>query len=201
MHGNNSSFAEIIESTLEQCTAQTWRWDDIPLLGTLMIIHDPEYVLFGLVHAIHVGASDTTRVPYTYQKTPEELARDQPHIFAFLKTQFACLILGYMCKHDICAPILYTLAPKPARLHAFVQVADNTLQTDFFSTMTYMQLLFGAHQGTTCMDELLLAIVQRNNISAIFLRKFMQTYITLVGNDYRRVRLFAQRLHHVAKGI
>jgi hypothetical protein len=195
MCGTNKNFAEIIESSLEQCTAQTWYWDTIPLFGSLMAIQDPEHLLFGIVHHIQTGSTDTSRVPFTYQKTMEELLRDQPQIFAFFKTTFSCLIVGYLHKGSI----IYTLAPQPARIHTFVKQADEALAHQFFAAVDYLYCLFGVHNKDISNDELLLALLARNYPDAPYtlLRHVIHTYASLVGNDYRRIRLFAQRMRGI----
>jgi hypothetical protein len=192
MSGANKSFAEIVESSLEQCTAQSWQWDTIPAFGSLVTIQNPDHLLLGVVHTISIGSSDAGRTPFTYQKTPEELLRDQPHIFAFLKTTFSCLIVGYVQGEET----IYTLAPRPAHIHAFVQLAAPETVVQFFATASYVHCLFGVHGSIALMDELLLALLKQyqTTLSRDALHACLQAYMLLVGNDYRRMRLFAHRV-------
>src|SRR6478609_5317855 len=95
MKMNNNAFAEVIESSLQGFTAQCWQWDNSPTFGSMVTIAGKKRTLFGLVHQMHTGSTDPVRYPFAYQKTEEELLREQPQIFAFLKTSFMCLIIGY----------------------------------------------------------------------------------------------------------
>jgi hypothetical protein len=190
----NTSFAEVIESSLELCKVQTWQWDNAPCFGSLVTIQEADQLLFGVVYTIQTASSDPSRTPFIYQKTHEELMRDQPQIFMFLKTTFSCLILGSLEKNSIS----YTIASKPARIHAFVQHADSELAEHFFSNIAYLDCLFGIHGSIPLMDELLLALIQhQKNLPRARLHTFMQTYMIRIGSDYRRARIFARRLSQI----
>jgi len=194
MNSTNSSFAEVVESSLEQFTAQTWQWDKAPSFGMLVTAHDENQHLFGIVYAIKTGSSDPSRAPFAYQKTPAELKQDQPHIFVFLKTTFSCLVVGSL-ENGV---VSYTLAVKPVQIHTFVQPASTECSHLFFSSTAYLHLLFGVHQGTTHTDELLLALIKHQSLASDqALEAIMKTYVSLTGSDYRRIRLFARRVNQI----
>jgi hypothetical protein len=190
----NKSFAEIIESSLEQFVAQTWQWNNSPSFGSLMTVQEADQLLFGIVYKIQTGSSDPSRTPFTYQKTHEELLREQPHIFEFLKTTFTCFVLGSLEKDRIS----YTLAPKPAHIHTFVQHAQPEMAERFFASTAYLDCLFGMHGNTPLTDELLLALIkQQKNLSQERLHALMRTYMIRIGNDYRRAKIFTRRVSQV----
>ena len=82
----NAPFAEVVESSREQFTAQCWTYKAMPPYGSLVEVREKEETTLGLVTGIETGSLDPLRTPVTYQKTEEELQQQQPQIFAFLKT-------------------------------------------------------------------------------------------------------------------
>lgn len=190
---HKTAFSEVIESNLHSFLAQSWQWNTFPAFGSLVAIQEKKWTLFGIVHQVQTGSMDPVRYPFPYQKTQEELLKEQPQIFEFLKTTFSCVIVGFADK----GKISYQLPPEPAHIHAFVSQADADASKQFFFQNNYLHLLFAAPQITN-LDELLLAIIrQQANLGILKkdkLSTFMHTYSLLTGNDYRRMKLFLQRV-------
>jgi len=193
---NNNHFAEIIESSLINWLAQSWQWDFFPPFGSLVMVESKNWIIFGIVHQVQTGSMDPVRYPFPYQKTEEELLREQPQIFEFLKTTFSCLMVGYLEK----GTISYLLAPEPPKIHSFVKLTPINLSKKFFANEKYLHLLFGLGHQVFNLDELMLVLLKQQQILGILtpdkLNKFMNTYSLLTGNDYRRVKLFLQRVEH-----
>lgn len=197
---NRPYFAEIIESSLQSWRAQSWEWDTFPPFGSLVAIQKRDQTLFGIVHQIETGSMDSGRFPFPYQKTEEELLREQPQIFEFLRTSFVCLTVGYQ---DNSGPIRYQLAPQPPKIHAFVRSVTPEEQTLFFAQQNYLHLLFNFSDQILNLDELLLALLKQQSDHKIFsderLHEFIDTFSLLTGNDYRRLKIFLQRAEPVIK--
>jgi len=191
-------FAEVIESSLYGFLAQSWDANTLPLFGSLMAIRTPERLLFGVVHQIQTGSMDPGRHPFAYQKTHEELRKEQPQIFEFLKTTFACLIIGH--KNNM-GKISYLLAPEPAKIHTFVYPLSLEINKQFFMRTQYMHALFGLANQVFNLDELLLAMLTHQASLGILSQEqlidFTTTFSLLTGNDYRRLKLFLQRLEPI----
>ena len=189
----NKYFAEIIESSITNWLAQSWSWDTFPSFGSFLAIEAPKRTIFGIVYQIQTGSMDPIRYPFPYKKTEEELLKEQPQIFEFLKTTFSCITIGYQEK----GKINYLVSPEPPKIHAFVY--QPTLETHkiFFSNMRYLHLLFMHSASIFNLDELILAILKSHAQYAFLtpekLLSFMETYSLLIGNDYRRIKLFLQR--------
>jgi len=191
------SFAEVIESSLHTWLAQTWQWDYFPLFGSLVSVNQGNRVLIGLVHSVQTGSIEANRHPFAYQKTEEELYREQPQIFEFLKTTFSTIILGYQENNTD----FYMLAPEPVKIHAFVQNTPDNIHKRFLNNSDYLHVLFGLSRHIDNFDELLLAFL-KNNIriiapTDISLKDFFATYSLLIGNDYRRLKMFLHRAQHI----
>lgn len=194
---NTTAFAEVIESSLSGWLAQSWRWDHFPPFGSLISTYQNNRTLIGLVHQVKTGSMDSARYPFAYQKTEEELLREQPQIFEFLKTTFSAICLGYQENNTL----FYSLAPEPVKIHSFVQHVSTPLCQQFFENADYLHLLFGFVHHVDNLDELLLALLATmSRLSLLTYKKwenFMNTYALLTGNDYRRTRLFLQRARHI----
>ncbi|CDK30661.1 HAS barrel domain [Candidatus Babela massiliensis] len=192
-------FAEIIESSLNIWKAQAWQWDEAPSFGSLVTVKTLERTIFGLVSNIEICSADAYRVVTAYKKTEEELKKEQPQIFEFLKTTFSCITIGYQ-ENDI---LLYQLAPEPPKMHAFVFPAKYQEMVDFFSNEQYLQLLFNFSSHLFSLDELLLSILKQLSDKDILtkdnLEKFIETFSLLTANDYRRLKLFLKRTKSILK--
>ncbi len=189
--------AEIIESSLTTWTAQAWQWKQYPPFGSLVVAHTETKKIMGIVYAIATGAQDAHRTPYAYQKTEQELLAEQPHIFAFLKTAFSCATVGFTHQDTI----IHQLCPQPPTLHTFVRLATTDELIMFLRSSDFLHLLFSAQLNHT-IEELLLAFVQHTHtyqkISPACFNSFITTCIDtfyfLTNHDYRRLKLFLQRL-------
>ncbi|TET36283.1 hypothetical protein E3J61_00785 [Candidatus Dependentiae bacterium] len=190
----NKPFAEIIESSLHTWLAQSWQWNQPPHYGSLVAVQQEKRTLIGLVYEVGTGSMDPTRYPFAYQKTQEELLREQPQIFEFLKTTFSCLVLGYHHQDRM----RYITPSQPATIHSFVQPISDDLNRQFFAHDQYIHRIFGLGNKINNIDELLLALIGQQMENKLMnqekIMQFMDTYSLLTGNDYRRIKLFLQRV-------
>lgn len=191
---NNNAFAEVIESSLTGFLAQSWQWDQFPRFGSLVTVKTTSRTVIGIVHQIQTGSMDPMRYPFPYQKTEEELLHEQPQIFEFLKTTFSCLTVAYYEQ----GTMHYMLAPEPVKIHAFVSPASEEISKQFFYNNHYLHVLFGLSHQIFNLDELLLALIRHQaslgTIPTTRITHFMETFSLLTGNDYRRLKLFLQRV-------
>lgn len=193
----NKPFAEIVESSLDKWTGQCWSWDHFPAFGSMVAIHTPLRTTFGIVYQVQTGSLDPVRYPFTYQKTEEELRAEQPQIFEFLKTTFSCVALGYKEK----GRLYHLFTPEPPKIHAFVEPLSNELAHEFFQTQGYLNLLFSHSNTIQNIDELLLSLLKQQLslriVSQEHLDTFISQYSLLTGNDYRRLKIFLQRVEQM----
>lgn len=203
---NNSSeknatenFAEIIESCLDHFLAQSWEWNFFPNFGSLVQVETKELLVFGVVCQIQTGSMDPMRYPFPYKKTEEELLKEQPQIFEFLKTFFRVQIVGYLPKDS--KNICYILPTNPCKIHAFVKNTPQNISKDFFSKPDYLHLLFSFANQIPNLDELLVAIINNLSVQKLMDQKkldsFCQTFSLLTGNDYRRLKTFLKRVENI----
>lgn len=197
MSTQKTAFAEVIESSLHGWLAQSWQWNNFPSFGSMMMIETKKRTLFGIVHQVQTGSMEPVRYPFPYQKTEEELLREQPQIFEFLKTTFNCICIGYQEKGSM----YYLTAPEPAQIHAFVTPMPLDMCKQFFYKPTYLHMLFGQANQILNIDELLLALLKKQAELGILtegkVNNFINSFSLLTGNDYRRLKLFLQRASHI----
>lgn len=190
-------FAEVIQSSLEGWTAQSWQWNTFPEFGTLVAVETKQRILFGIVHHINTGSFEGNRHPFAYQKTEDELRAEQPQIFEFLQTTFSCLTLGFTEQETIS----YQWAPEPPKIHAFVSPLQTQDYKEFFSSDHYLPLIFSSSHLFN-IDELLLALLQTMSkqklLTKTMLASFIENFSLLIGNDYRRLKLFLKRAEKFA---
>lgn len=190
---NKQAFSEVIQSSLQTWTGQSWKWDTFPAFGSLTTIITPQRTWFGLVYQVNTGSTDPGRTPYAYKKTEQELLAEQPQIFEFLRTTFECLALGFM-EHD---RIFYQTPPEPPKIHAFIYKSSTQLSKQFFNSSNYLPLLFASEQVRN-KDELLLALLKEQKQLALLTEEKLYTIIEtislLTGNDYRRIKIFSSRI-------
>lgn len=195
---HENSFAEVIASNLDHFIAQCWRWDNFPEFGSLVHVTNETTTIIGCVTQVETGSIDPMRSPFPYQKTELELKAEQPQIFEFLKTTFTVQILG---SHENDQLITYTLPKKPCKIHSFVGNCTDEIKKNFFKKTSFLPILFSFSNQIQNIDELLLAMIQnllqKKLIDQDFFESLCDTYSLLIGNDYRRIKLFLQRIQNI----
>lgn len=194
----NSHFAEVIESSYTGFLAQSWQWDSVPRFGSLVTITQEAETLIAIVYQANTGSMEPGRYPFAYQKTEQELRDEQPQIFEFLKTTFSCLTLGYIQNDQ-----LYCMtAPQPPKIHSLVQRADTKIKHKVLIKPDYLSVLFGAANLVGNLDELLLALLAQQAeldlLQTSAIHEFMRSYALLANNEYRRIKLFLQRIQQLS---
>lgn len=189
---NNSPFSEVVESSLQSFTAQCWQWNQMPPFGSLVTVTQGQRTVFGIVYEVHTGSLDPNRVVQAYQKTEQELRMQQPQIFAFLRTTYAAVIVGYQSNDSI----TYQLALQPPSIHTFVSYATQAQQAQFFATPDYIYRLCHAPLVTN-LDELLLLLFKQQyqaGMSEKQLQSLFEALSLCWQHDYRRLKIFTRRV-------
>lgn len=188
------NLGEVVHSTISQFTTQAWHWDKYPEFGSVICLQSDDITIFGLVYYIKTGSSDAVRQAFAYQKTPDELQQEQPQIFAFLKTDFSAVPLGYKSSHKF----VYAMPPRPPKIHAFVRLANNIELAQLLAGTGVVHALFGQYTKIDYFEELLLAFLryleQNNMVSRSLLMQVTEQLSLATTNDYRRLKMFMDRV-------
>jgi hypothetical protein len=196
----NNFFGEVINAGLDFFEVQCWDWDKSPAFGSLVMVQGPDCLIIGCVSGVQTASSDPMRTPFAYKKTEEELKRDHPHIFEFLKTTVTVQVMGFISlssPHKQDYSVYYVLPASPPKIHAFVSMCTQDIFVLFFQKPHYLHLLFAFAHKINNLDEILLALlrqlVSHKVLTQEYLDDFCTTFSLLSGNDYRRLKLFLQR--------
>lgn len=194
---SNKPFAEVIESSLQRWLCQSWQWDIVPSFGSLIAIKDTKRTIIGVVHQVQTGSMDPVRYPFPYQKTEDELKKEQPQIFEFLKTTFTCLTVGYLEK----GKMIYQLTPEPPKIHAFAELLSTESAKQFLHHHHYLPLLCSMSNEVFNLDELLLALIKHQHelktLNADSINHFINSYTLMYGQDYRRIKVLLRRVQMI----
>lgn len=189
-------FAEILDSSISTWQAQSWQWNAIPEFGSLVTATSNKRTIFGIIYDINTGPIDPIRQPVAYQKTEEELLKEQPQIFEFLTTSFSCIAIGYLEDEKL----LYNLPPQPPKIHTFVQYATQAQYEQCFAHEHYLYLLFNSTLPIN-LQELLLAIIKhqlkRNVLTKKRLNACIESFFMLNKNNYLQTKIFLSRLQQL----
>jgi hypothetical protein len=189
-------FAEILESSICSWQAQSWQWDMIPEFGSLVTATSNGRTIFGIIYDIKTGPIDPIRQPVVYQKTEEELLKEQPQIFEFLSTSFSCVAIGYLEN----GKILYNLPPQPPKMHTFVDHATTQQYEQCFANEQFLHLLCNSTLPLN-LQELLLAIIKhqlnRKTLTKKRLNTFIESFFMLNKNNYLQTKMFVSRLQQL----
>lgn len=192
---NESSFAEVIESSLDKFVAQCWQWDNFPKFGSLVQVKNKNITILGCIANIQTESTDPLRYPFPYKKTEEELHKEQPQIFEFLKTTFNVKVLGYIEnqteKH-------YLLPLYPCKIHSFVNQCSSKFTNHFFSVPDFLYPLFSGGSPLANQDNLLLAILKQlakdNILTNKIIQNFCKTLSLLEESNYRKIKLLLKQI-------
>ncbi|KKP22476.1 MAG: HerA-ATP synthase, barrel domain protein [candidate division TM6 bacterium GW2011_GWF2_28_16] len=193
------AYAEIIESNLNSFIAQSWDYKICPNFASLVQTESNNKIIYGIITSIQTSTTDPMHYPFTYKKTQEELKIDNPEIFEFLKTIFTVNIIGY--KENNNNFIEYCTPPEPALIHSFIENCNPEITQEIFldKNNKFLNLLFLSEIQN--IDELLINILKnlKNNnlISQKYMHNFCNKYSLLTNNDYKRLKLFLNRITEI----
>ena len=195
-HCSNKPFGEVVESNLSNFIGQCWQWNQLPAFASLVEINSTNLKLFGCITQITTTSSDPTRKAYAYKKTEEQLLQEQPQIFEMLQSTFTVQIIAYQQLNN--SKTFYLTPPQPSKIHAFVQQASRESIANIFKTPRFLHTLFSSQSNISNLDELILGLLnqmqQQNLLSKDFFDSFYQIFALLNGNDYKKTKLFFERV-------
>ncbi len=196
-------FAEILDSSITTWQVQSWHWNAIPEFGSLVTATSNGRTIFGIIYDISTGPIDPIRQPVAYQKTEEELLKEQPQIFEFLTTSFSCIAIGYQSSFEKDSTdkkdkeIVYNLPPQPPKIHTFVCHATQEQYEECFANEHFLYLLFNSALPIN-LQELLLAIIKHQLNRKVLTKKrldaFIESFFMLNKNNYLQTKMFLSRL-------
>lgn len=185
-------------ASLSQWTTQAWQWDVYPEFGAVVCTENGATQIFGVVYHIKTGSDDPVRQTFAYQKSEVELRQEQPQIFEFLKTDFSAIPLCYLLDQRF----VYALPPRPPQNHAFVRLATASELSALLASSGAVHAIFSQYSKIDHFEELLLAFLryleQFSLVSRALLMQISEQLSLATTNDYRRLKMFMDRLGDIA---
>lgn len=195
---NKNSFAEILESNITHFTGQSWQWNTIPEFGSLVTATSNDRTIFAVIYTIKTAPIDPIRQPVAYQKTEEELLKEQPQIFEFLSTSFSCIAIAYFENNQL----FFNLPPQPPKMHTFINFATQEEYEQCFSTEQFLYLLYNSQEQIN-LEELLLAIIKHQLKNQVLTKqrfnRCIETFFILNKNNYAQTKTFLNRIQQLLK--
>lgn len=180
-----TSFAEVVEATVFCWKAVCWGWNALPDYASVVVVEQGDLQCFALVCAVETGSKEAGRVPFAYQKSFEELEKEQPQIFQLLQSSFELIPLGY--KQE--GKTFHILPPKPPLIHSFVRPAKVDELKLFFKEFGFLDLVFSSEAKN--VDELLVCfirfLIEQSLVDEQFLHGLFDKVSSSGGSDYRRL--------------
>jgi hypothetical protein len=200
MPEKTTSFAEVIESSLSTVSAICWDENNLPPFGSIVKISYAAVESYGIITNIITASADSSRTPYAFKQSLEELHRNQPQIFAFIQT--TCTIaLTWHSEHK--NTFLSSLpVPHPAPLHAWVACAPTQMSAQALTNSVLLEAIT-EKLDPALVDDCLIAIAtkaaQNNMITHDELIGFIEKYSQEINNDLRRAKRFLQHMERILK--
>jgi hypothetical protein len=187
-------FGEIVASSLTTWTVQCWQLDTYPAFGSLIFLEYDGKCSFGIVSSIQTHSKDSSRTPFAFGKTLQELKQEQPHIFQLLTSTLTCIPLSYS-ENNL---IIHEIPKRPAPIHTFAGACSTDLLKIFFENSSWMIPFFNLAQQNPLFDELLIALLrngyEHRALSQESLQEIIDIFSLLTHDDYRKLKIFLQRI-------
>jgi hypothetical protein len=189
--------AEVVASSTRSVEAEVYESAPPIAFGAWIEIDAPGGTrLFGLVSHVSIGSLDPSRRVRAYGLSPEELARERPHVPGLIVTTLHAQLLA----HAQGDQVRQTLPPFPAPIHHPVRLASEADVRRLGSPFDYLRTLaFSADPGVPT-DELLVAALRAQ--SAVYsvqrdkervLVDAAQTLSRLLRDDHERLGSILRR--------
>jgi hypothetical protein len=191
-----SKIAEVIEASSAEFTAQCYKLDQTPPLGSLVKTQGKLCGICGVVynietHGLELGRRVVARGENL--EAEEEVFKTNPQLSKLLSTDFKVLVIGYVQGKSL----YHYLPPKPASIHSFVYVCQPEENMAFTQSLDFLSLLVNARL-TISVDEVTAACLryasQAHPDPQSFLLKAGRELAYLLGADTARLNLLLKRL-------
>jgi hypothetical protein len=191
-----SKIAEVIEASSAEFTAQCYKLDQAPPLGSLVKTRDKVSEIYGVVynvvtHSIEPGRRVVARGENL--EAEEEIFKANPQLSRLLITDFAVLIVGHVDGKSW----HHHLPPKSASIHSFVYTCQLEEVRAFTQSLDFLSLLVNAKIPVS-VDEVTGACLryasQAHHDPQAFLVKAGKEMARMLSSDIQRLNSLLKRL-------
>jgi hypothetical protein len=188
--------AEVVEASSAEFTAQCYKLDQAPPLGSLVKTKDKHLEIYGIVYNVETHSLDPGRrvVPRgENMKSEEEIFQVNPQLVRLLSTDFKVLVVGHVRGKSL----YHYLPPKPASIHSFVYICRLEEVSAFTQSLDFLSLLVDVRLPVS-VDEVTAACLrytsQAHPDPRAFLVKAGKELASMLSSDARRLNSLLKRL-------
>jgi len=199
------AIGEVLSSRITSFTAEAWRFDSdeeeqafassMPSFGNFLKSRSEERKLsvYGVVYDIITGPADLHHKPTALRMSRAELRKEQPQIFALLKTEWHVAIVGFQ-QGGRC---ISGLPPFPPEVHDFVFPLEDEELIEASEDLEFLRMLYGI--AGVPGDELLAATIRNaarpRHDDYKYLVEAGQQVSKLFRDDYERLGSVLRKIH------
>jgi len=188
--------AEVIEASSAEFTAQCYKLDQSPVLGSLVKTQDDLGAIYGVVYNVETHSLEPGRRVVARgeeMKAQEEVFKANPQLSRLLSTDFKVIIIGHMQGEKL----YHYLPPKPVPIHGFVYTCQTEEIRAFTQSLDFLSLLVNAGLPVP-VDEVVAACLryasQAHSDSQAFLVKAGKELAGIMSSDAGRLNSLLKRL-------
>ena len=193
---SGSRLGEIVESSSSQYTAQCYKLEEAPPLGSLVKTREKAFDVYGVVYNVVTHSLEPgRRVIARGEKleTEAEIFAANPQLTRLLATDFSVLVVGYVeGKHQH-----QFLPPKSSSIHGFVHICQRDEISAFTQSLDFLSLLLNARISLP-VDEVVAACVRQcssvHDQPDAFLIKAGKELTRMLSGDVNRLNSLLKRL-------
>jgi hypothetical protein len=141
-----SAVGEVIAVSTVHFEAQSYRLNEAPPFGSLVLTHDPGGSRhYGLCAATETTGIEPGRLPIAWGEagdSDEDIYDRQPQLRHVLRTTFSCVLVGYQRPGG---PPIQGVPGRPPRVHERVSRASEEEVRMFFAVHAYLRFLLRAN--------------------------------------------------------
>jgi len=191
-----SKIAEVIEASSAEFTAQCYKLDQSPPLGSLVKTQDELGEIYGVVYNVETHSLDPGRRVIARGEnleSNEDIFKVNPQLARLLSTDFKVMVVGHVQGKSL----YHYLPPKPASIHSFVCTCRLEEVRAFTQSLDFLNLLVDVRLSVP-VDEVTAACLryasQAHSDPQGFLVKAGKELACLLGSDTRRLNSLLKRL-------
>jgi len=186
-------FAEVIETSSFNFTAQCYQLYETPPLGSVIKAGEPG--IFAVIHSIKNGPVDAGRRVFprgSNEENEDDIYRNHPQLKLLLSTQIESLVIGY---YDNSA-LRIGLPPSPPHLHAFVSSCNPSEIMDCTRDFSIVRMFL--RTPMPAVDEVIIAFLTLaagyHNDPKQFLVEAGKSLVAEFSQDMMRLNTLLRRL-------
>lgn len=191
-----SKIAEVIEASSAEFTAQCYKLEQAPPLGSLVKTQDELGETYGVIYNIETHSFDPGRRVLARGENLEsedEIFRVNPQLARLLTTDVKVIVVGHVHGKSL----YHYLPPKPAPIHSFVYTCRPEEVRAFTQSLDFLNSLLDIRLPIP-VDEVAAACLryasQAHSDPQAFLVKAGKELARLLSNDIRRLNSLLKRL-------